>query len=163
MYIMIDNSEKLLDNIINDIKAKYQNFEKPNFRFVSIIVDRKPYREFIEGLKAYCEIEDITDINYDVSFVYILNCSNQQYMLQLSMAGKYAALYRLSSEREMLIIDPKEVAIEPIVKSVINALEEENIALLDGQILDSEINIKVNINDEKMTSSLDECLFTNKG
>ena len=160
---MIDNRKKLLDNIINDIKTKYQSFEKPNFTFVSKMVDRNPYREFIEGLKTYCEIEDITDINYDVSFVYILNCSSQQYMLQLSMVGRYAALYRLSSEREMLIIDPKEVVVEPIVKTVINALEKEDIALLDEQMLDSELNIKVNINDEKMTSTLDECLFTNKG
>jgi hypothetical protein len=160
---MVDNRKKLLDNIINDIKTKYQSLEKPNFTFVSKIVDRNPYREFIEGLKAYCEIEDITDINYDVSFVYIVNCSNQQYMLQLSMVGRYAALYRLSSKREMLIIDPKEVVVEPIVKTIINALEKEDIALLDEQMLDSELNIKININDEKMTSSLDECLFTNKG
>jgi hypothetical protein len=160
---MVDNRKKLLDNIINDIKTKYQSLEKPNFTFVSKIVDRNPYWEFIEGLKAYCEIEDITDINYDVSFVYIVNCSNQQYMLQLSMVGRYAALYRLSSKREMLIIDPKEVVVEPIVKTIINALEKEDIALLDEQMLDSELNIKININDEKMTSSLDECLFTNKG
>lgn len=160
---MVDNRKKLLDNIINDIKTKYQSLEKPNFSFVSRIVDVNPYMEFIEGLKAYCGIEDITDINYDVSFVYILNCSNQQYMLQLSMVGRYAVLYKLSSEREMRVINPKEVEVEPIVKTVINACEKGNIVLLDEQILDSEINIKVNINDEKMTSSLDECLFTNKG
>jgi hypothetical protein len=159
---MVKKNE-LLDKIMDDIQIKYKDFTKPDFRFVSKIIDKNPYVNFINEIKHYCKIEEITDINYDVSFVYVLDCLDKQYMLQLSMVGRYATFYRLTSERVMLLIDKSEVESEFLDKEVINSLEKNNIILLNEQMLEYEINIKVNINDEKNTASLNECLFTNKG
>jgi hypothetical protein len=159
---MVKENE-LLDKIMEDIQIKYKDFTKPDFRFVSKIIDKNPYVNFINEIKHYCKIEEITDTNYDVSFVYVLDCLDKQYMLQLSMVGRYAAFYSLTVEREMLIIDKNIVESDSLEKAIIDILERNNIILLNEQLLDYEINIKVNINDEKNTASLNECLFTNKG
>jgi hypothetical protein len=160
--VMVKENE-LLDRIIQDIQIKYKDFTNPDFRFISKIVDKNPYVNIINEIKRHCKVEEITDINYDVSFVYVLDCLDKQYMLQLSMVGRYATFYRLTSERKMVLIDKIGVKSEFIEKEVIDSLEKNNMILLNEQLLECEINIKVNINDNKTTGSLNECLFTNKG
>lgn len=62
----IPNAQHLLDLI----ERKYMSFEEPNFSFVRKTISSQPYAPLLSKLKELFEVEEITDPNDDVAFIY---------------------------------------------------------------------------------------------
>lgn len=84
--------ESLMDQIRADAKRRYTSLSNPNFSFIQKIWESRPYDPIIEEIGILCRLEDITDVNYDVSFQYVLRFSDTQWILELSMVGPYFIL-----------------------------------------------------------------------
>ena len=82
------------------IVAAYGAASNPNYSFVAKVFNKQPYKEVMTGLSTHFIIEDITEINYDVSFSYVLKKQNE-YLLQLSMIAKFFVLFELATGRKM--------------------------------------------------------------
>ena len=83
-------------DLLQVIKSRYKSLEKPDYSFVSKSISSNPYNEMVGQLKAFFEIEEITDSNDDVSFRYLLSQSGKQWVVELSMVGLYAVIFRFS-------------------------------------------------------------------
>ncbi|KYF97203.1 hypothetical protein BE20_39475 [Sorangium cellulosum] len=83
------------------IMAKYRSLENPDFRWVVEEYERKPYRELERRLVSRFSIEDITDLNNDVSCVFAISPegSEARWTLKLSLVGPYAVLLRETGAR----------------------------------------------------------------
>lgn len=88
------------DEIIAFIRDKYGSLESPNFSFVEDAISRQPYQALIRRLSRVFSVEEDTDPNDDVSFMYVLTSGRRQWLLRMSMLGPYAVLFRLNDEDE---------------------------------------------------------------
>ena len=86
--------------------SQYRSLEQPNFWFQAEAVRKRPYEPLVHELRGWLEVEDMTDLNADVSFVYRLSASGQQWNLMLSMVGPYAVLTQFTEEGETFVGKP---------------------------------------------------------
>ncbi|MEW8288135.1 MAG: hypothetical protein AB2697_19310, partial [Candidatus Thiodiazotropha endolucinida] len=83
------------------IAHKYKSLDEPDYSFVNKAIASKPYSSLIRVFKSIYVIEDITDINDDVSFRYLLSNSNNKWIIELSMLGLYAVLLRAQNSGKL--------------------------------------------------------------
>ena len=87
---MLDKS--LIEKIRADAKRQYRSLGNPKFHFVQETWDSRPYDPIIEEITTTYLTEDVTDVNYDVSFRFLLRFSDALWILELSMVGPYFIL-----------------------------------------------------------------------
>jgi len=93
------------------IKNQYRSFEKPDYSFVSKVASSKPYQGLVQQLQELFVTEEITDLNDDVSFRYLLSKSEKQWVVELSMIGSYATILRVND-----LSLPEVVSLSSLVK-----------------------------------------------
>jgi replication initiation and membrane attachment protein DnaB len=145
--------QNLLESINNAILASYGSYTNPNYFFVSKVFKRKPYEKVIEELRLRFKVEDITDINYDVSFVYTLS-NEETYGLNLSMVGRFFALFQLASDRKQrhVVGEPSS----PDVDALVQTLEKHGFIKID----ESTMNLLTCLEDgDPGNNSVFEALF----
>ncbi|WP_437480734.1 hypothetical protein WME75_36180 [Sorangium sp. So ce1014] len=83
------------------IVDKYKSLESPDFHWVIKEHERKPYRGLEQCLMSRFSVEDITDLNNDVSCVLAISPegSGVQWTLKISLVGPYAVLLRETGAR----------------------------------------------------------------
>ena len=89
-------TKKVRQSLLSAIERKYKSLKKPDFSFVDKSLKSKPYSSIISALENDFDIEYITELNYDVSFSYVLSKSEKKWALELSMIGPYAVLTRIN-------------------------------------------------------------------
>jgi len=77
------------------ILEHYVSFDTPDFRSIRKVMERCPYSSLIEELKTRWVCVEDTDVDYDVSFGFIVSLDTQ-YFLQLSALGRFAVLTKIS-------------------------------------------------------------------
>lgn len=87
--------EQHVDEILSLIRARYGSLVSPDFSFTGEALSSRPYAGVVRDLEKSFRVEDDTDPNDDVSFVYVLTRAGEQWLLRLSMLGPYAVLLRL--------------------------------------------------------------------
>lgn len=91
------------NSILEHIREKYRDLDHPEFWFVGESISRQPYQPLVERLEQQFSVQDDTDPNDDVSFIYVLRSGRDAWVLALSMVGPFAALFRATSDHPVLI------------------------------------------------------------
>ncbi|WP_437587638.1 hypothetical protein [Sorangium sp. So ce1000] len=90
-----------MDQLFQVILARYNSLEEPDFHWVAEEYERKPYRELEKRLMSRFLVEDITDLNNDVSCVFAISSEGAgvRWTLKMSLVGPYAVLLRETGAR----------------------------------------------------------------
>jgi hypothetical protein len=81
------------------IVAAYGSATQPHYGFSLRTYNRRPYQALVDELTQVFVLEDLTDLNYEVAFSYVIRGQEAHHLL-LSLVGKFCVLYRSFSELE---------------------------------------------------------------
>lgn len=127
------------DLIQESIKAAYGSLSQPTWHFASSAYRSHPYGEVVECLTDLgYQVNEVTDLNEDVSCSYLLLRDGFTWALYLSLVGPYAALLRVSpgdSEAPYSWGENSEVE---------GVLREHKVTLLSGEQLSRTIGFGAN-------------------
>jgi hypothetical protein len=143
----------LLKQILNQIERAYVSFSNPSFAFVDQVFEARPYQDLIRILETEFELEEITDLNDDVSFVYILSQYKFKWSVRLSFIGKYFYLQRQDVEPFDVEYDDVK-KLEARLQSIFSA---NGFLAIPKQILSTRI--KLQLYDESKPTVF-RCLFS---
>jgi hypothetical protein len=92
----------------------------------------EPFRDLLSDLSQLMTLEEDTDLNEDVSVVFLLASDERRWSLQLSLVGPWAVLFRVEPELtggSMELVPPSspECAVE---EAVFEALERHGLLAL---------------------------------
>jgi len=90
--------------LLKVIQHKYKSLEHPDFSFVSKVNATRPYYSLINKLANWFGVKEISDVNDDVSFRYLLSKSKNQWVIELSMLGLYATILKISDTGNIKIV-----------------------------------------------------------
>ncbi len=147
-----DNMAEIEKNIL----LRYKSFEQPSLFFVNEVYDRDGGKDAFFQLLKYFEVEDLTDTNDDVSFVYLLKKGTEEWQLRHSMVGNYFLLYKfiIGVERNILLVEYPQTENEIFIRDLVIGLGGK---FLSKDILDKKINL--NLYDEP-NPTIFRCLFS---
>ncbi len=123
------------------IKEKYKSFQRPEFYFVAKAISIQPYRDTVKKLESFFEVNEITDPNDDVSFRYILRSGNQEWVVELSMVGVFAIIFRIRDQGFVDIIDSDPTEEDEIIISEI--LSEADLQFFSKEELEAPIDMRL--------------------
>lgn len=132
---------QVLQTLIEAIKRTYTSLEQPDFSFVSKVISSRPYDSLIQQIQSLFEVEEITDSNEDVSFRYLLSKSKKQWVIELSMLGRYATVLRISDVGPIRVVTQNTSAQEE--KNIFSLLKENQFKVLEQQELEKPISLKL--------------------
>lgn len=136
---MIKDAQKMLDVI----ERRYGTSGEPYFEFVERSITEQPYARLLHQLSEKFVIEDITDVNYDVSFVFVLQQIRLSYILRLSMLGNYGLLMKSDLGSKGYWSISTENLFDSNEEAIIKALQKNNVELLDQETLELPVKIKL--------------------
>lgn len=86
------------DRLLRRIEEKYGSLEKPRFDFVGTEYEKDTYVSLRAGISRIAQLEDLTDVNDDVSFSYrVKEPDGGVLWLRVSMVGPYFILVKYDS------------------------------------------------------------------
>lgn len=126
-------------NIRNSLRASYKNFAEPDFSFLRSRPDAR-VAGLVSGIsnKGF-EVRDVRDPDRDVSFTYSVKRGPVAWRLCLSMAGPYAAIFRLDRNSKTLFTSPASAPEREVVQLVRGA----GYTLLDAATLSCPAQVKM--------------------
>lgn len=148
----------MFEIIQDSIAAAYGSILEPNYSFVTKAYQKNTNRDLIYSISKRLTVEDITDINYDVSFSYVLKAKGE-YLLQLSMVGKFFILFEFGLNREVIrcvdrpINNDEEYVIDKLLRADFTQIDEETSKLSTG-LNDLESNSVLNVYQALFTNDL---------
>lgn len=143
--------------LLDAIKQKYISLENPDYSFVNEITALKPYNSLIQELENSFEIEEVTDLNDDVSFRYVICKAKRQWVIELSMLGRYATILRVSDLEPIKVVTSNTTDHEE--QSIFSFLVQNQFEILDRQELEQPVPLKLS-NTEPGNVSVYQALFT---
>lgn len=146
-----------LHNLPKVLERNYKSLEQPDFSFVSRAISSKPYDALINNLRELFDVEEITDLNDDVSFRYTVSKSNNRWVVELSMLGLYATVLRVSQLGHTEIVSQNSFA--PEDKDVISLLLENQFVILGKDELEQPVTLKL-FNTEPENTCIYQALFS---
>jgi hypothetical protein len=96
----VSNSSRQPDSlaVINEaIVAAYGSATEPHYGFSLRTYNRRPYQALVDELTQAFALEDLTDLNYEVAFSYVIRGQETHHLL-LSLVGNFCVFYRSFSE-----------------------------------------------------------------
>lgn len=123
------------------IGQAYTSLEQPDFSFVSKAISSRPYDSIIQQMRSLFEVEEITDSNDDVSFRYLLSKSKNQWVIELSMLGRYATVLRISGARHIRVVTQNTSVQEE--QKIFSLLTENQFKVLGQQDLEQSFPLKL--------------------
>lgn len=148
-------NKSLEEKMVNDVFSSYKDVDKPNFRFV---LERQDwYNGLILNIRSiYCNVNDLTDFNYDISkSIEIDDRQNSKNLyLYLSLVGKYAFLLINNT-----VFNNNYVNNYQLIK-LVYFLQENDIILLSKDELLSRLPICINFDEDSHLSTVLSILFS---
>lgn len=126
------------NEIMTSLLDKYGSLEKPTFFFVESALAKRPYDAIVRKLAKYFNVEETTDPNEDVSFVFALSQGVDSWLLQLSMIGPYAIIL---GDYEVVASDSDEQSESE--KKILEVLLNNNIQVLNASCLSQPVPLKL--------------------
>jgi hypothetical protein len=152
----MSEQEQLLQSIFRDVEASYGSVSEPNYSFVLERHRQAPYQSVIQQLVAAgMLLQDVTDLNEDVSLGVVVRQERNSVLLQMSYVGPYALLQRCAVDAEQL---PESSLLAPVETHVRGVLERSGIQVLSDSILKRVIPFKLP-NSEGPEATLYQVLF----
>lgn len=150
--------ENLQQIIQERLTISYGSMYNPNYSFVAKSFEKQPYKKVISEISTRLLVEDITDINYDVSFSYILkNEELAEYSLQLSMVGRFFTLSKLGTARQVVQVLSQGFSDDEMF--ILLILDDNGFLLIDESTLQLESQLRDNGSGERLC--VYQALFTN--
>jgi hypothetical protein len=146
-----------INTLLKVIELKHKSFDQPNFSFVKETVSANPYQSLIDELMNIFEIKDITDINDDVSFNYLLSSSDRQWVVELSMVGLYAIILKKSDTGSLELVTADTTMQEEQI--IMSLLINNKFDILEKEILEHPCPLKL-FNTEPENVSIFQALFS---
>lgn len=148
-------NERLKTRILSDIYSSYKSIDIPNFHF---LLERENwYSDLLLRIKNIIgEINDSTDLNYDVSkSIEIVNKQDSENIyLYLSLVGQYSFLMRNN-----IVLDNDTVN-NNLIKKIMHLTQENNIILLSKSELLSMLPVCIKFDENLFTSTVLGVLFS---
>lgn len=125
------------------IDEAYGSRAQPVFAFQTDVAVRERYAGIISELSKFSDIEEITDLNVDVSFVFLVRIGNGVWIVRLSMVGPYALILDISDPQEAptVVSRGKEPECGERVQIIMNIIEGNGIYVLDRSILERKVDL----------------------
>jgi len=143
--------------LLSLIEARYGSLEHPSFSFVTHVVEENPYRIFVKQLREMGDVEDVTDLNDDVSFAYTVRDKESEWYLMLSMLGPYAVLLR--PDGKVYRVSEKRAGVSGLEERVHNLLAGHGLHVLGRPLLETPVALQLhNTGPERVR--LFQALFT---
>ncbi|UWP99361.1 hypothetical protein [Aliiroseovarius crassostreae] len=142
-------SENKKQELQNLILSAYSSLSDPDFSFVEKALKNRPYNLLIEQLSNCFVIEELTDPNEDVCFRYLLKNADQNWVLELSMLGKFAVVLSILEGGEANLIDGKTDVLEEV--TILSLLNNNEFALLGREELEEPIDLVLHYTEKKNT------------
>jgi hypothetical protein len=155
-------SDIKLEMIKKDILAVYGDFMCPDYSKIQRIYDESPYSLVTEELSTIFNVEENTDLNYDVSIGLTLCCGDEELALQLSLIGQYAVLIvsSVDGNGNMVIDSGTERKRNSEIK-VLEILTRFNFDVLPSSLLSRKISFSRALSQSR-DSSLYQILFSDE-
>ena len=139
------------------IKRTYISLEQPDFSFISKAISSRPYESLIQQIRSLFEVEELTDSNDDVSFRYLLSKQKNQWLVELSMLGRYATVLRISEIGPIRVITQNTCAQEE--QKIFSLLMENQFKILEQQELEQPFPLSLS-NAEPENVCIYQALFS---
>lgn len=125
-----------LKELLPTIEKRYGSLEQPIFSFVEKQRSKNPYQKLEILLRENFDVEDVTDMNYDVSFCYEID---KKWLLQLSMVGSYAVILSLGNGIHIV----KSNTANECEQKMFKLLIEHGFMVLDREGLELPVSLKL--------------------
>lgn len=132
-----------IDRIYRVIRERYKDLDEPDFRFVQDVVVNNPYLQVVDQISNIFATEEDTDLNYDVSFGYVLTRDSGFWALRLSMLAPYAVLLRADQEERLEPVSSEAPDVNEAEQTLLTLLREQGITVLDRATLDRPVTLKL--------------------
>ena len=133
-------SGQLIDELCRIVKEKYGSLDEPNHEFVNKAMSSRPYKKLVSKISEKFDVEEITDLNEDVSFRYAVARQGWGWIVELSMIGPYSVVMReMSSCAVELLSAPM---LEP-ENEIVFLLREHGLLMLERDVLEYPIAMKM--------------------
>ena len=130
----------LSTDLLKFIRDKYGSLDNPNFSFVEKVAVSGIYDNVVEKLKQRFSVNEITDLNEDVCFRYIIKKDEQDWVIELSMLGLFATILRpLANNLSELVLGPDQNENEA---EIFEILIENSFSLLSKGDLEKKVSLK---------------------
>ncbi|WP_369601099.1 hypothetical protein AAIA72_14985 [Hahella sp. SMD15-11] len=108
---------------------------------MSKAISLRPYEFLIQKIRNIFEVEELTDPNDDVSFRYLLSKSKKQWVLELSMLGRYATILRIPEVGPIRVVS-KDTSVQE-EKDILSLLMENQFKVLEQQDLEQPFSLRL--------------------
>jgi hypothetical protein len=159
----------LIQKIERDIETTYQSRESPTFFFQRVDLEKNPFHDVVQKIRAFFYIEELTVPDDDVSFVYYMDQNlHPQYqfegqiqtipevrLLKLSMIGPYGILLRFLNNSQhnqsAKVLTLKSEDLTTPEQRTLQTLEDSGVEILDYETITQPTFLKLSNVDEKQT------------
>lgn len=145
------------NGLLEAIEKKYKSLNRPDYSFVSQVSSATPYAATLKKIESLFDVKEITDTNDDVSFRYTLLRSGRQWVLELSMVGSFAVLFRTSDSGVVEVVTPGTSV--PEEREICSLLKEGGFIILDQQELEQPCSLRL-FNAEPENVRIYQALFS---
>ncbi|MDQ4032633.1 MAG: hypothetical protein M3332_10350 [Actinomycetota bacterium] len=131
------------NNLFEQLKNVYGSLDEPTYFKINEVMAERPYSRLVQDLANFFHVEEITDVNEDVSFQYELIQGDDAWMLELSAVGSYAVFSRYEELGGQLLITPESDDLEPPERQVIDLLRLHGLRVMDRSDLDVPVRMNL--------------------
>lgn len=151
-----------MDDILRQIERTYGSLEDPKYFGITDRMRSRPYDSLIEEIGREFEVEDTTDTNTDVGFIYALTRQARSWALALSAVGPYAILARGlgTSEAWGEILTPASPDLTPDETWLIRKVGDAGVRLLTREELEYPIPLHI-LGSDPATVRVYQAAFSN--
>ena len=138
-------SDPSKEEVMARINERYGSLTNPSFHWVQGECDRDAYKSLRTTLAEHFDMEDITDLNSDVSFGYELGSKRQAraWTIRLSMLGPYAMIYRHDGYLQNTIMDGPDDIQTSEEKLLVETCRAEGCAVLSFDLLSVPVPLRL--------------------
>ncbi|MCA1676041.1 MAG: hypothetical protein LC799_28995 [Actinobacteria bacterium] len=131
------------EDIFEQLKSVYGSLEEPTYFKINEVMDQRPYARLVQELTNFFQVEEITDVNEDVSFQYELILGDDRWMLELSAVGPYAVFSRYEAKGRRFLITLESDDLEPPERQVADLLRRHGLRVMGR--LDLDVPVRMNL------------------
>jgi len=142
------------EDLFEQLRSVYGPLEEPTYFKINEVMAQRPYSRLVQELTNYFQVEEVTDVNEDVSFQYELAQGGDGWMLELSAVGPFAVFSRYEEQGGRSLITPESDSLAPHERQVIDLLRRHELRVMSRSDLDVPVRMNLFV-----TESEKVCLY----
>ena len=135
-------SNLTVESVKQEIVKAYISLDNPEYAFLARGKSERPYQDLVDELLQRFFVKDSTNVNQDVSFVYLL-CNvvaetQARWMLQLSLVARYGVLFSLTEKGPELLCSGEYGS-----EQIAHLMAKWRVPILTSEVLKTRIPLKL--------------------